>query len=266
MLMYNPMMLQNGQLPIDLNGNLNNADKLARYKQNLAQRHAQTMHIRNTIGRSVVGDSVDFLKSSEEMSRNQHLNRLMMLQSGGGLPIMGGFGNNNQIAMLFKMFLAMMQGQNPQALQALGQQPQQVQAKKNIRETKDSQNEFTTMDSDGNGEVSMDEFLTHYIRSAERSLGKQIKKDSPDWLKYEAEAKNIFGTLKERTFLHPLEGRIKKARFEQYLKYLDRADGKLDGKYDADYAAGVLGRIKETGADTEISAGKTLPSLIDMEG
>ena len=208
-----------------------------------------------------LADRIAKIEDPSVQRENYNARRIVLPQR------IGGRYGNNQMAMLFRMFLAMLQGQNPQLLQQLiGQQPQQVQAKKTIGETKDAENEFTTMDSDGNGEVSFDEFLTSYIRSAERSIGKQIKKGSPDWLKYEAEAKNVFGTLKERTFCHPFEGRITKERYQQYLKYLDRADGNLDGKYDIGHATGILEKIKESGKDIEVSAGKTLPQLIDMEG
>ena len=151
---------------------------------------------------------------------------------------------------------------NPAILQALVQGRVQgagtTTASSNRKEVKDGEVTFATMDADGKDGISEEEFITAYIRNAEKALGRQIKRGEPDFLKYEAEAKNLFSAIS-------INGSISKDRYMKYLNTFDRADGAKDGIYDADYKARILETIKREG-NVEISAGKTLSQLIDMEG
>ena len=140
----------------------------------------------------------------------------------------------------------------------------------NLRSCGNSKLAFSTIDADGNGSITQNEYEDYYVGGKEALTGTILREGNPDLAKYRKEAKNLFESIAQKspcvgTTIYDKDGKaigkepvnaINQSRYNATVRVLNKFGKTAEQRTDI---------IKNEGPQADIFNGKTLGELIDQE-
>ena len=129
---------------------------------------------------------------------------------------------------------------------------------------------FSSIDSDGNGEITQNEYEDYYVGGKEASSGTIFREGNPDLIKYRKEAKNFFDAVAQKSgcigkTIYDKDGKavgnepvssINLGRYCATSRVLNKFGKTAEQRMDI---------IKKEGPKADIFNGKNLGELVDQE-